>query len=119
MAFPSQEEMDRLVRELGARPGLPEQLPKEQQAVVRAALNGQDVHTLANDQGLDEAAVWRILDDAARWAAGKPRQRSPEQGGMGGDTDPGVTGGYGDTGFGSIGNEPPIPNPDEPSEPDK
>jgi hypothetical protein len=35
---------------------------------------------------------------------------------MGSDTDPGVTGGYGETGFGSIGNEPPVPLPGEPGE---
>jgi hypothetical protein len=37
-----------------------------------------------------------------------------ETGGLGSDTDPGVTGGYGDTGFGSLGNEPPFPTPEEP-----
>jgi hypothetical protein len=37
-------------------------------------------------------------------------------GGLGSDTDPGVTGGYGDTGFGAIGNDGPIPVPGEPEE---
>jgi hypothetical protein len=31
------------------------------------------------------------------------------------DTDPVVTSGYGDTGFGALGNEPPVPTPEEPS----
>ena len=49
-------------------------------------------------------------------AAGKAPTERAEIGGLGSDTDPGVTGGYGETGFGSIGNEPPVPNPGEPRE---
>ena len=58
--------------------------------------------------------VWEVLSNAARLATGHEPLERAETGGLGSDTDPGVTGGYGDTGFGSIGNEPPIPNPDEP-----
>ncbi len=116
MARRSRDEVNRLVDTLRQRPGLTEQLPQEQRRVVRAALDGKDIHAIANDNGMDEAAVWRILDDAARWASGNPPAKGPDQGGLGGDTEPGVTGGYGETGFGSIGNEPPIPTPHEPSD---
>ncbi len=117
MKLPSDKQIARLVEQLRQRPGLPEQLPPEQRAVVQAALNGQDIHSIATENSLDESAVWRILDDAARWAAGHPVKRAPEQAGLGSDTDPGVTGGYGDTGFGSMGNEPPIPTSEEPRDP--
>lgn len=117
MALPSDEEMARLVRELARRPGLVEQLDEQERAVVRAALDGQSIHEIASEQRLEEAAVWRILDDAARWAIGKPPTRAPEQAGLGSDTEPGIHGGYGDTAFGSLGNEPPIPNPEEPRKP--
>lgn len=49
-------------------------------------------------------------------AGGHPARPQVETGGLGSDTDPGVTGGYGDTGFGSLGNEPPFPTPEEPPE---
>ncbi len=114
MPLRSNEEMERLVREIKRMPGLAEQLPEEQRAVVEAALEGQNVHTIASNQRMEEAAVWRILDDAARWAMGKPPARAPEQAGLGSDTEPGIHGGYGDTAFGSLGNEPPIPTPEEP-----
>ena len=42
------------------------------------------------------------------------RQDAP--GGLGSDTDPGVTGGYGDTGFGALDTEPPYPITEEPVE---
>ncbi len=116
MALSLEERMKKLVDELNQRPGLADQLPSPQRDVVLAALQGQDVHQIASHQNLDEGAVWQFLDDAARWAIGKPPARGPEQGGLGSDTDPGVTGGYGDTAFGSIGNEPPTPTPEEPKE---
>ncbi len=120
MALPSEERMKKLVDQLNQRPGLADQLPSPQRDVVLAALQGKDVHQIASSLSLDEGAVWEFLDDAARWAIGKPpARRAPEQGGLGSDTDPGVTGGYGDTGFGSIGNEPPIPTPEEPDDSDK
>jgi hypothetical protein len=110
----SDEQMARLVEQLQQTPGLAEQLPMEQGSIVRDALDGKDVHAIASDNRVPEATVWEILSNAARMASGQaPRERA-ESAGLGSDTDPGVTGGYGDTGFGSIGNEPPIPNPDEP-----
>lgn len=42
-------------------------------------------------------AEWNTLNNAARMAAGQ-QIRPVETGGFGSDTDPGVTGGYGDPG---------------------
>lgn len=114
MALESEKEMKRIVEQLRARPGLAEELPPPQNDIVRAALDGDDVHTIASKHGMDEAAIWRILDDAARWATGHPPARSNEQAGLGSTTEPGIHSGYGDTGFGSIGNTPPSPPPEEP-----
>jgi hypothetical protein len=113
--MPSEEQMARLVEQLQQAPGLAEQLPMEQATLVRAALNGESVHDIANANRVTEATVWEVLGNAARMATGQaPAQRS-ETGGLGSDTDPGVTGGYGDTGFGSLGIDGPgMPNPDEP-----
>ncbi len=110
----SDEQMARLVEDLRQAPGLADQLPAEQGAIVEDDLDGKDVHAIASDHRVPEAHVWEVLGNAARMAAGRAPLERAETGGLGSDTDPGVTGGYGDTGFGSIGNEPPIPNPDEP-----
>jgi hypothetical protein len=111
----SQEEMARIVEQLQQLPGVAEQLPGQQAGIVRDALDGKDVHEIANDHGVPEATVWQVLGDAARMASGRSPTERTEIGGLGSDTDPGVTGGYGDTGFGGIGNEPPVPTPGEPS----
>lgn len=109
------EQMARLVEQLNQMPGLAEQLPMEQAGIVRLALEGNNVHDIANQQRVTEATVWEVLNNAARMATGQEPSQRVEQAGLGSDTDPGVTGGYGETGFGSIGNEGPgMPNPDEP-----
>ncbi len=110
----SGEQMSRLVEQLQQVPGLADQLPVEQAGIVRDALDGNDVHVIASNHRVPEAHVWEVLGNAARMATGRGPQQRAETAGLGSDTDPGVTGGYGDTGFGSIGNEPPVPNPDEP-----
>jgi hypothetical protein len=109
----SNERMRRLVAQLEQNPGLVAQLSGQEGAIVGDALNGQDVYAIAQRYQLSEAAVWDVLGSAARAAAGQAA-RQVEVGGLGSDTDPGVTGGYGETGFGSLGNEPPIPTPEEP-----
>ncbi len=114
MPLDSEKEMKRIVQELRARPGIAEELPPPQNEIVHAALEGEDIHSIASRHRMDEGAVWRILDDAARWAAGHPPANSNEQAGLGSSTEPGIHGGYGDTGFESIGNEPPSPSPEEP-----
>jgi hypothetical protein len=111
------ERLRDLVERLALDPAMPQQLPGEEGAYVRAALAGQSVHVIAQQHQVSEEAVWRALSNAARLAAGEPVARPVETGGLGSDTDPGVTGGYGDTGFGSLGNEPPEPTPEEPTAP--
>lgn len=85
--------MAALVQAIRRAPDLSAGLPQTEAEIVRRALAGQSVYEIA--QAL----------------------RGPvETGGLGSDTDPGVTGGYGDTAFGAIGNEPPEPTPEEPSD---
>ena len=83
--------------------------------VVRDVLAGQDVYAVAQAHQISEQAVWDLLGRAARAATGRPAAQV-ETGGLGSDTDPGVSGGYGETGFGSLGAEPPFPTPEEPRE---
>lgn len=116
MAQSSEERMAKLVEQLEKNPGLTEQLPGREGAMVRDALDGLSVYEIAQNHRVSEAAVWGTLGNAARFASGQPIQ-PVETGGFGSDTDPGVTGGYGDTGFGSLGNEPPYPVSEEPNEP--
>lgn len=111
----TQQRMEQLLEQLRLDPGLPDQLPGEEAAMVRAALAGESIYAIASGAGAAESRVWQVLSSAARQAAGRKIEQV-ETGGLGSDTDPGVTGGYGDTGFGSIGNEPPEPIPDEPEE---
>jgi hypothetical protein len=112
----SDEQLRDIVRQLRQSPGLAEQLPIQEGAIVRDALNGRSIYELAQQYSSSEEAVWKILSDAARMAGGQPARTQVETGGLGSDTDPGITGGYGDTGFGSLGNEPPFPTPEEPPE---
>lgn len=116
MAQSSAERMARLVEALQEAPGLTEGLPSEEGQMVRDALAGHSVFEIAQQHSVSEGYVWDIIGNAARAATGQ--QIHPvETGGFGSDTDPGVTGGYGDTGMGSLGNEPPVPISDEPTEP--
>jgi hypothetical protein len=115
MAQDPGDRLQALMERLRRNPALPEELPVQEGAFVRAALARQSVHAIAQQHQVSEGAVWRALADAARLAAGEAPARRVETGGLGSDTDPGVTGGYGDTGFGSLGNEPPEPIPEEPT----
>lgn len=90
-----------LVEQLQHQPGLGEQLPGQEGAIVRAALDGQSVYEIAQEQQVSEGFVWTTLSNAGRMASGQQIQ-PVETGGYGSDTDPGVTGGYGETGFGSL-----------------
>ena len=107
------ERLAQLVKQLREEPTIAEQLPNQEGAIVHAALAGQDVYAIAQQHHISEKAVWDTLSNAARAAAGR-QTAQVETGGLGSDTDPGVTGGYGDTGFGSLGNEPPVAIPEEP-----
>jgi hypothetical protein len=114
MTLSSARQIATIRRALNQDPTLPEQLPAQEGDIVRRAMAGEDVHHIAQQLSLPEAAVWEVLGNAARLASGQGRERV-ETAGLGSDTDPGVTGGYGDTGFGALGNEPPVPTPEEPS----
>ncbi len=105
MAQSSQERMQQLVEMLRQDPGLAEQLPSREGAMVRSALEGQEVYEIAQQHRVSENAVWGALRNAARAASGQ-QVSQVESGGLGSDTDPGVTGGYGETGFGSLEVEP-------------
>ncbi len=102
MAQTSSERMDRLREQLQQDLGFVESLPSAEGDIVRAALEGQSVYEIAQDVQMSEEYVWRVLGSAARMAGGQPVAQPVETGGFGSDTDPGITGGYGDTGFGSL-----------------
>lgn len=95
-------------------PTIAERLPTMEGAMVRGALDGDNVYAIAQEHEVTEGAVWEVLANAARMAAGHSVE-PVITGGFGSDTTPGVTGGYGATGFGAIGNEAPNPNLGEPS----
>lgn len=98
----SDQRMERLREQLEQTPGFAESLPSAEGEMVRAALSGQSVYEIAQQHQTSEEAVWRALSDAARLASGQSAPQPVETGGFGSDTDPGVTGGYGETGFGSL-----------------
>lgn len=114
----TQARLTRLVEQLRAAPGFEEGLPSEERDMVTRALDGARVSEIASAHGVSEAAVWTTLSNAARFASGHAPSHAIETGGLGSDTDAGVSGGYGDTGFGSIGNDPPEPWTEEPAEDD-
>jgi hypothetical protein len=118
MASASEQRMADLVARLRESPGIAGSLPSEERAMVDAALDGVSVHVIAQDHGISVEAVWSVLGNAAQLASGHGPTSRVEQGGLGSDTDPGVTGGYGDTGFGALDTEPPIPDSEEPREGD-
>ncbi len=113
---PAAGRMEQLREQLRQNLALVEQMPGDEGQMVRDALDGMDVYAIAQRHSVSEDAVWRALGSAVQGMRGMP-SRPVETGGLGSDTDPGVTGGYGDTGFGSLGNETPEPIPDEPQEP--
>ena len=94
-------------------------LPRLERRVSQLAVAGRDIHDIAQKVGISEDAIWRILASVAGeqpQAVAEEPVRGFEGAGLGADTDPGVTGGYGETGFGGIGNEPEMPVTEEPLE---
>lgn len=89
-------------------------LPDVERKIASLAARGAPVWQIASETRLSEAAVWRTLDGILAVLTGRPID-PVETGGLGADTDPGVTGGYGNTGFGALDTEP-IPDNTEPSE---
>ncbi len=103
-----------LVEQVRQDPGLVARLPRLEAAIAHDALDGRSVHEIANRHRVSESYVWELLSNVARAATG--HKRTFESAGLGSDTDPGVTGGYGETAFGSLGAEPPIVDVEEPAE---
>lgn len=107
----SQEE-ERTYRELGERlkglPGLVRTLPDQEQRVAERIAEGRRPYEIAMEEGISEDAVWSLVTSLAN-ATMAPSQRTLTRGyetsGLGADTDPGITGGYGDTGPASTEEE--------------
>ena len=115
MSSTSDERMAQLLTQLQTNPALVGSLPGEEGTIVELALGGADIHAIAQAHEISTEAVWAILGNAARLLSGQEPPDRVEVGGLGSDTDPGINGGYGATGFGAIDNEPPYPTPEEPS----
>ena len=114
--MPNEEQLQGFRELFESNPASIAGLPSHDAAMAEAVVRGDNVHDIAQEQRTSEAAVWSNLDRIARSIQGKPPVERTETAGLGSDTDPGVTGGYGETGFGSLGNEPPFPTPEEPQE---
>ena len=104
---------------MSSLPGLVETLPDQEQRIAEMVAEGRKPYEIAMAEGISEESVWTVVRSLAN-ATMAPTQRTLTRGyetaGIGSDTDEGVTGGYGDTGFGAIGNEPPTPVTEEPEE---
>jgi hypothetical protein len=112
---PSDERMARLVEALEQSPGIAEGMPAQEGSIVRDAMNGMTVYQIAQQHQTSERAVWDILGNAARAAAGRGVQRVEiGSANTGVDTDAGVTGSYGETGFGNRGTGEPLETLDTP-----
>lgn len=97
-----------LSNRLNSLPGLVETLPDQEQRVAEMVAEGRRPYEIAMAEGISEDAVWTIVRALVNATMAPTQQivtRGYETAGIGSDTDPGVTGGYGDTGFGSIGTE--------------
>ena len=91
-----------------------ESLPPIERRIGMLAAAGMPTWEIAQQTRESEAAVWRTLDGILAVVTG--REIEPvETGGLGADTDPGVTGGYGDSGFDALDIEP-SPDNAEPEE---
>ncbi|HUS13481.1 MAG TPA: helix-turn-helix domain-containing protein [Chloroflexia bacterium] len=88
MAQTSDKRMAELVKSMRQDPALPARLSGPEAAIVRAALDGQTVYEIAQDHGITEAAVWDLLSNAARAAAGTPLSVVETGAGLGSDEEP-------------------------------
>jgi hypothetical protein len=111
--FRGNEEIARLLSDPAAQAYI-QTMPPVERRIATLAAGGMPVWEIAQETRESEGAVWRTLDGVIAAVTG--REIEPvETGGLGADTDPGVTGGYGDTGFGALDTEP-IPDNTEPDE---
>ena len=97
----------------GARAYL-QTLPAFERRIAARAAEGTPVWQIAQETGVSDAAVARTLDGVLAAVTGRDVTQV-ETGGLGADTDPGVSGGYGDTGFGGLDTEQ-VPDNTEPEE---
>ena len=105
-----------VVAQLRQNPGVIGGLPGEERAMTEAAFDGASVEAIAQEHGISVEAVWATLSSVARLANNSGSARTVEIGGLGSDTDPGIHGGYDDTGFVALDAEPPDPLAEEPRE---
>lgn len=98
---------------LNANPAVFEGLPTQERRIAEQVARGERVAFVANDESISEEAVWHLLERLARAVTGTQTPRPVETGGLGSDTDPGVSGGYGETGFGSISSDVPYMTDDD------
>ena len=106
------ERMAGIARRLQGAEAYIQTLPQQERRMATLAADGVPAWEIAQETGVSEAAVWRTLDGVVAAVTGRPVQKV-ETGGFGSDTDPGVTGGYGDTGFGALDTDP-MPDSGEP-----
>ncbi|MDP9383503.1 MAG: hypothetical protein M3Q29_25835 [Chloroflexota bacterium] len=91
-------------------------LPGLERRVATLAADGMPTWEIALETGMSEGAVARTLDGVVATVSGRPVAKV-ETGGFGSDTDPGVTGGYGNTGFGAVDTDPPADSSEPMGEP--
>ena len=77
-------------------------LPPQDRQIASLAAGGDPIWAIAQQVGMSDEAVARRLDNIVAALSG--REVEPvETGGLGADTDPGVTGGYDPEPFGELG----------------
>ena len=89
-------------------------LPSYERHIATMAADGTPVWEIAQSTRVSEAAIARTIDAVLAAVSGREVTQI-ETGGLGADTDPGITGGYGDTGFGALDTDP-MPDNSEPDE---
>jgi DNA-binding NarL/FixJ family response regulator len=74
-------------------------LPPQERHIATMAANGASVWEIAQEMRISDAAVAGVIDRLVAVLTGRETERI-ETGGLGADTDPGVTGGYDPEPFG-------------------
>jgi DNA-binding NarL/FixJ family response regulator len=74
-------------------------LPPQERHIATMAANGASIWEIAQEMRISDAAVAGVIDRLIAVLSGRETERV-ETGGLGADTDPGVTGGYDPEPFG-------------------
>jgi hypothetical protein len=77
-------------------------LPPEERHIAALAAAGTPVWQIAQEMRISEGAVARVIDSVVAALSGRDIE-PVETGGLGADTDPGVSGGYDPDPFGAVG----------------